>query len=223
MTKNILVICAHPDDESLGLGGTLAIHTKQKDNVSVLIFTTGQFARDESKKGILKRQKQGEKACKILGIKHVEFLFYDDQKLDTTPLTDITEKIESAIEKIKPNTVYTHFWGDMNQDHRRIYEATLIATRPQNNSTINEVICYETPSSTDNSFGSRNFIPNYFVDIKKVLKKKKHAVEQYKDEILEFPHPRSLDAIENRAQFWGSMVNLEYAEAFVKIREIKLV
>lgn len=221
--KNILVVCAHPDDESLGLGGTLAVHSKQKDNVYILIFATGQFSRDETKSGIEKRKKQGEKACKILGIKNVQFLNFEDQKLDTIPLTDIIGKIESAIKKIKPNRVYTHFWGDMNQDHRKIYEATLIATRPKKDSKISEVICYETPSSTDNTFGSRSFNPNYFVDIKNVLKKKKQAVSQYKNEIPEYPHPRSIESIENRAKFWGSKVNLDYAEAFVKIREIQFV
>ena len=221
--SNILAICAHPDDESLGLGGTLALHAKKGDLVHVLVFATGQYDRDESEKGISQRRMQGEKACKILGVKKFQFLNYDDQKLDTIPLTELTKKIEDAIKKWKPNTIYTHFWGDMNQDHRKIYEATLIATRPKKRSPIKEVICYETPSSTDNVYGSRNFNPNFFVDIKKFMKKKKQAVNQYRNEIPAFPHPRSIKAIDNRAKFWGSMVNLDYAEAFVKIREIRFV
>ena len=221
--KKILVICAHPDDESLGLGGTLALHSKNGDDVTVMIFGTGQYGRDETKKGIEDRMNQGKKACKILGVNKVQFQNYEDQKLDLVPLTELTAHIEKAIRKTKANTVYTHFWGDMNQDHRRIYEATLIATRPKKSNTVNELICFETPSSTDNNYGEVNFNPNYFVNIKKVLKQKKKAVSQYKNEILEYPHPRSLEAIENRAKFWGSKVNLDYAEAFIKIREIEFV
>jgi LmbE family N-acetylglucosaminyl deacetylase len=219
--SNILVICAHPDDESLGLGGTLAFHASCGDAVHVLMFATGQYGRDESKKGISERKKQGEKAFKILGVKKFQFLNYDDQKLDIVPLTELTKAIENAIKKWKPIIIYTHFWGDVNQDHRRVYEATLIASKPKLGSPIKQVICYETPSSTDITYGSNNFIPNFFVDIKKFIKKKNQAVVQYKKEISTFPHPRSIEAINNRAKFWGSLVNLECAEAFVKIREIK--
>ncbi len=221
--KNILVLCAHPDDESLGLGGTLTIHKNQKDNVHVRIFTTGQFGRDESKKGIEKRELECKKACKILGVKSVEFLNYDDQKLEFVDLTELVLHVESFIKKLKPKTVYTHFWGDMNQDHRRIYEATIIATRPKKNSIIEELICYETPSSTDNPIESKTFNPNYFVDIKKVISIKTKAIKQYKNEIPNYPHPRSIEAIQNRAKYWGSKLNLNYAEALLKIREIKLV
>lgn len=221
--NKILVICAHPDDESLGLGGTLALHSKNGDKINVLIFTTGQFGRDETDNGILERAKQGKKACKILGVNKVEFLGYEDQKLDSIPLTELTSHIEKAIKKSKANIVFTHFWGDMNQDHRRIYEATLIATRPKKQNTINSLICYETPSSTDNNYGENSFNPNYFVNIKKVLKIKERAISQYKDEVMEYPHPRSLEALRNRSKFWGSKINLDYAESFVKIKEIKFV
>ena len=98
--SNILVICAHPDDESLGLGGTLALHASQGDTVNVLMFATGQYGRDESKKGVSERQKQGEKAFKILGVKNSQFLNYDDQKLEIVPLTKLTKSIESAIKSI---------------------------------------------------------------------------------------------------------------------------
>jgi N-acetylglucosamine malate deacetylase 1 len=221
--SNILVICAHPDDESLGLGGTLALHASQGDTVNVLMFATGQYGRDESKKGVSERQKQGEKAFKILGVKNSQFLNYDDQKLEIVPLTKLTKSIESAIKKWKVNIIYTHYWGDINQDHRRVYEATLIASKPRLHSTIKQVICYETPSSTDITYGSNGFTPNYFVDIKKFINKKNKAIIQYKKEILAFPHARSIEAINNRAKFWGSIVNLEYAEAFVKIREIQSI
>jgi LmbE family N-acetylglucosaminyl deacetylase len=221
--KNILVVGAHPDDESLGLGGTLALHSQNGDNISLIIFATGQYQRDENEKGILKRRKQCEKASRILGINNIEFYNYDDQKLESVPLTELIRHIEVAIKKFKIDVVYTHFWGDMNQDHRRIYEATLIATRPKRGNKVNTIICYETPSSTDNTFGTNIFSPNYFVNIKKVVKTKEKAVSQYKNEIPKFPHPRSIEALKSRAKYWGSKINVEYAEAFVKIREIEFV
>lgn len=217
---NILVLGAHPDDESLGLGGTIAQHTKNGDNVNLIIFATGQYQRDEDGKGILRRRKQCEKASQILGINNVEFCNYSDQKLEFVSLTELVGIIEDAIKKFKIDVIYTHFWGDMNQDHRRIYEATLIAIRPTKNK-ITSVICYETPSSTDNIFAENNFNPNYFVNVKKVLKTKERAISQYKNEISEFPHTRSLESLKNRSKYWGSKINIEYAEAFVKIREIK--
>lgn len=218
--KNILVVCAHPDDESLGLGGTLSSHVQNGDNVNIIIFATGQYARDETKDGIMERRQQCEKACTILGIKKVEFLDYSDQKLDLVPLTQLVEHIETKVRDLKIDILYTHFWGDMNQDHRKIHEATIIATRINNEHIVKQIICFETPSSTDNILSDQNFNPNYFVNIEKTMEIKKKAISQYTTEIKDYPHPRSLESIENRAKFWGSKINHEYAEAFIKVREI---
>ena len=166
--EKILVVCAHPDDETLGLGGTIKLHSLNGSIVHVLNFADGESARKKSTDNIIKRQKQALKASSILGIKETEFLDYEDQKLDTIPLVELSKHIESAIKRWKPTIVYTHFWGDVNQDHRVLFDATMIATRPTPNSKINKVICYETPSSTE--WGNEKFFPNYFVDIQKVSK-----------------------------------------------------
>jgi N-acetylglucosamine malate deacetylase 1 len=108
----------------------------------------------------------------------------------------------------------------MNQDHRRIYDATLIATRPTMNFVVKNLLCFETPSSTDNPRHSEVFNPNYFVDIKLVIKKKIKALQQYNDELQPYPLPRSEESIINRAKYWGSRIGVEYAEAFYKVREI---
>lgn len=216
--EKILVVCAHPDDETLGLGGTIRNHILKKDSVFLLCFSHGQFDRDESDRGISEREQQAKNALKILGTKNSRFLRYPDQKLDTISLTKLAKDIENVVKKIKPNRVYTHFWEDMNQDHRRVFEATLIAARQTPQSPITELICYETPSSTD--WGKRTFQPNYFVDITKTLKYKLKALKNYKDEISKFPHPRSLEAVEHRAAYWGSSVGRKYAEAFMIFRKI---
>lgn len=218
--KKVLVLCAHPDDETLGIGGTIALHVQKKDKVFVLIFATGQFGRDSSTKGIEKRKEQGKKACKVLGVNQVEFLNYDDQQLETVLLTELTKKIESVINKWKPSIVYTHFWGDVNQDHRRIFEASLIALRPKPNSYVDKIMCFETPSSTEWGSPNLKFEPNTFVNIEKVLSKKLTALKVYKGEIEKHPHPRSKTSVLNRAKYWGSLVGLKYAEPLINVREI---
>ncbi len=216
--EKILVISAHPDDETLGLGGTIKLHSLSGSKVYVLNFADGESSRKKSIKKISKRKKQGEKAAAILGIKETKFLDYEDQKLDTVPIVELSKCIESAIKKWNPTIVYTHFWGDVNQDHRVLFEATIIATRPTPNSKIKKIICYETPSSTE--WGYQQFNPNYFIDISKVKKVKIKAFQQYKDEIKSFPHPRSEESIMNRSNYWGSSVGIKNAEAFFILRDI---
>lgn len=218
--NKILVICAHADDETLGLGGTLCHHVKKGDTVNVLIFTDGESARKESSSKIKMRQNQAKKAAKELGIVKIEFLDYPDQQLDIIPLKDLAKKIENKIEEYSPNIVYTHYWGDVNQDHRRMFEATLIACRPVPNSSIKQILCYETPSSTEWGNPFENNQPNLFVNIEKFIDKKIKAFTNYSGEIKSFPHPRSKKAIKNRAMFWGSTVGIKYAEVFYIIREI---
>ena len=218
--ENVLAICAHPDDETLGLGGTLARHAESGDNVSVLIFADGQFKRDNSSSGIKKRRDQAKKACSTIGVKKVEFLNFTDQKMDTIPLVEIIDKIEMAIKKSCASILYAHYWGDVNQDHRRLFEASLVASRPHSQSTIKQLICFETPSSTEWGGLQNNFSPNLFVNIEKTIGKKLAALKEYKEEIGRFPHPRSIEAIENRSKFWGSTAGVKNAEAFRIVRQI---
>ena len=216
--EKILVICAHPDDETLGLGGTIKLHSLNGSKVYVLNFADGESSRKKFTNNILERQKQAIKAASILGIKETKFLDYEDQKLDTVPLVELSKQIELAIKKWNPSIVYTHFWGDVNQDHKVLFDATIIATRPTPNSKINKVICYETPSSTE--WGNQNFKPNHFINIQKVSKMKIKAFQQYRNEIKKFPHPRSKQSILIRSNYWGSSIGIENAEAFIILRDI---
>ncbi len=216
--KRVLVLSAHPDDETLGLGGTIAKMSKNGDIIYVLVFADGETARKNNKLKISERRKQAKDASKVLGIKQIEFLNYEDQKLDTIPLVELSKHIENAIRKWNPNVIFTHFYGDVNQDHKAVFDATLIATRPTPKSKITEVICYETPSSTE--WGIQKFNPNFYEDISKFIKTKQSAFKKYKGEIEMFPHPRSLEAIFLISKRWGSTIGLKHAEAFLKIREI---
>jgi len=216
--EKILITCAHPDDETLGLGGTIKLHTLQGNKVFVLIFADGESGRTTSSNRIKQRKSQAEEARTILGINEIKFLDYPDQRLDTIPVLELSKQIELQIKKWKPTVVYTHFWGDVNQDHKRVFEATLIATRPIPKSRVDRFICFETPSSTE--WGYQNVKPNLFVDIQKVLDKKLKAFRKYKNEVMKYPHPRSEKAIIDKSRYWGTTVGIKHAEAFYVLREL---
>jgi len=218
VSERILVVCAHPDDEVLGIGGTLILEAKTK-KIFVLIIADGESSRGNFSR-VNVRKKQAKNACSIIGINKLEFLDYPDQKLDVINSLEISQKIENVIKKWKPNTVYTHSNNDLNQDHRKVFEATSIAVRPLPESRIKKFYCFETMSSTEWGFNEK-FNPNCFVNIESVINKKLKAVSQYKQEIREYPHPRSIESIKNRAKYWGTIVGIRYAEAFQMIREIK--
>jgi LmbE family N-acetylglucosaminyl deacetylase len=216
--KKILVLAAHPDDETFGLGGTIVKHSKNRDDVFVLTFTEGESARKINEKNIIKRRENAKKACAVLGVKKTKFLDFQDQKLDSIPLLELCKEIESVIKIWKPEIIYTHFWGDLNQDHRRIFEASMIASRPIGKYFPTKILCYEVPSSTE--WGINGFKPNIFVDVEEVSSTKIRACKYYKNELRKFPHPRSLKALSIREQYWGSVSNKKHAEAFVLVREV---
>jgi LmbE family N-acetylglucosaminyl deacetylase len=234
----ILVIAAHPDDEVLGMGGTITKYVKNGDSVKIIIMATGIFSRrsfnntnasvyevDESVLGEMSKQvqnlqKDAIKASKIMGVKDVEFLNFPDNEMDKKSNLEITKKIESIISKFKPDIVFTHSQHDVNIDHRIIYDATITATRPFSKFKVKEVISFEVPSSTEWYFPSK-FSPNMFIDINKELSTKIKALSAYKTEINDFPHPRSLEGIEVIAKHWGTVSGFNASEAFYIVRQLK--
>lgn len=223
----ILCIAAHPDDEVLGCGGTMAKLSAQNEIYS-LILGEGITSRDESEK-----QKNDElkslnenmlAANKILGIKQVFTENLPDNKFDTVPLLTIIKIIEKYITKIKPEIVYTHHKGDLNIDHRITFDAVLTACRPIENMPVKKILSFEIPSSTEwNSYSMINsFNPNVFEDISKTVDKKLDAMSAYKNEVRLNPHPRSLEKIKALAEIRGAASGLNYAEAFMLIRELRM-
>ena len=221
--ETILVISAHPDDEVLGLGGTISKYSSSND-IFLLILSDGESARHKEKNldKISEREKNAKEAAKILGIKKVIFSRFEDQMLDSIPIKNICKSIEEVIAEFNPTIVFTHHKGDVNQDHRRCFEASMIAVRPTSDKSIKKIYTYSVLSSSEWSgpFQDSAFLPNTFVDIEGHLEKKILAMQKYSNELELFPHPRSVEMIKSEAKFWGSSVGLNAAESFFLVREI---
>ncbi|MFH0770606.1 MAG: PIG-L deacetylase family protein [Candidatus Peregrinibacteria bacterium] len=227
---NILVVAAHPDDETLGCGGTIARYADAGAAVSILILGEGVTARAADRSAgspaaLERLRQQAEAAGNTLGARRVILQGLPDNRFDTVPLLDIAKVIEKTIEEFRPDIVFTQHGGDLNIDHERTFRAVLTATRPMAGSSVRSVFAYEVPSSTEWAFQkfSPVFRPNVFVDIGGTLEKKIAACCLYTEEMRPFPHPRSPEALRAHAQYWGSTAGLGAAEAFELIRDIQRI
>lgn len=222
----ILAIVAHPDDEIIGLGGTLAKHIKIGDEVKVIILGDGKTSRYQQYKEIDPVQKESSDketsaALKKLGITNFTKKTLPDNRFDSLPLLDIVKIISEQIQSFYPDIIYTHHYGDLNIDHQKTSEAVIISTRPTEYPYLNRLLMFETLSATEMS-GPRNthaFLPNVFRDISNELNQKLEAMNCYQSELKKFPHPRSLKAIQINAELWGAKSGFLAAEPFVLFRE----
>ena len=214
--NKILVIAAHPDDELLGCGGTVALHKLNGDDVVFVIVCEGDSLRYDNASTF--HQDQIYSAAKILGVSQVHSLKYPDQKLETILLTDLIQSLIDIISEYKPNIIYTQYGGDINRDHKILFEAVQVASRPTEK-YIDTIYAFDTASSTEWAF-PRNFIPDTWVDISKTLDTKLKAMQCYKSELRDYPHPRSIKALQYKAYAWGNQVLVDAAEVFMTIRKI---
>lgn len=213
--SKILVIASHPDDECLGCGATMHKYANEGHDVYCLILGEGAICRELEGGNLIK---QSQEAGKIIGFKDMRFECLPDNKFDTIPLLDICHRIERHVNKICPDTVYTHFKGDLNIDHRLTFQATMTAMRP-NRSSVKEIYSYEVPSSTE--WGFEAFKPNVFVEISyQELDTKIKAMQCYTTEIRPYPHPRSAAGLRAHAEYFGTVAGVKLAEAFELIRKI---
>lgn len=215
----ILIIVAHPDDEVLGCGATIAKHIDNGDVVQVIFLSDGFSSRDDDDS----RNRNAKMASKVLACKDPVFLNYPDNQLDTVPLLDIVKKIEKHINMLQPKVIYTHFFGDLNIDHQITHKAVMTACRPQPNFCVKEIFSFETLSATHwQSFSMGGvFSPNYFVDTSGFMTVKIEALKCYDVEMRNDPHARSYQAVESLSRFRGSIIGAQDAEAFIVERLIK--
>jgi len=224
----VLVIAAHPDDEVLGMGGTIAKYAAKGDEVAVLIVTDGstsQYRNDPKLQDILQAKKVETSNCAaVLGIKHVFYGELPDMKLDVIPHIEINHVIENVITDFQPSIVFTHFSGDINKDHRCVYESTLVACRLVTEQCVKRLFLYSVPSSTEWNVQTTSsaFLPNWYEDISgEYVEKKYKAVECYKTELREYPHPRSIQYLRTADTAEGNRVGLLSAESFILLRSIE--
>lgn len=217
---NVLVVAAHPDDEVLGCGGCIAKHTASGDSVNILILAEGATSRDEERNVQIRIEQVSalrQAACEaadILGALPPRFCGLPDNRLDSLILLDITKRVEAVVKEVQPSIVYTHHGGDLNIDHRIVYQAVMTACRPVPHSTVKAIYSFETLSSTEWSSPTigPTFLPTRFVDIKEFLGQKLNALEAYSEEMMDFPHARSIEAIKALARLRGASAGMEAAE-----------
>jgi len=228
MSHVILVVAAHPDDEILGVGGTVRRLVDEGAQAYALILGEGATSRLDSRAStdsstLQELHADTLSAAKQVGYSDVFFANLPDNRFDSVDLLDVIKIVERYVKEIAPVQVYTHHHGDLNIDHRVTCEAVATATRPLNNCPVRDVLCFETLSSTEWAFptGLSVFRPNQFVNIRqKGLQAKLAAMRCYRSELAEFPHPRSLKALEAAATKWGSVVGFEAVEAFEVLRRV---
>jgi len=214
----VLVIAAHPDDEILGCGGTIALHVARGDIVHVMIACESESLRYSSRDQNVDMDRQMRQAARALGVDDVRQLGFPDQRLDTMPLIDLIAPLEHAIREIRPSVVYCQYGGDLNRDHQLLFKAALVAVRPMEE-FIDAIFAFETLSSTEWAY-PRTFAPDSWVDITDTLESKLAAMSCYRSELREYPHPRSLKAIRSKAEATGTQCCLAAAEAFMTVRRV---
>ena len=221
--KKVLVVAAHPDDEILGCGATIARHVQAGDEVHVIILAEGATSRDEKRDrdkrhdDLANLAAASQKARSILGTTSLTLHHFPDNRMDSVDLLDVIKVVESTTTQIKPEIVYTHHAGDLNIDHRLTHQAVVTACRPLPQQTVNTLLFFEVPSSTElqTSGAVPSFTPNWFVDVSTTLASKLEALRAYGAEIPPWPHSRSIEAVEHLAHWRGSNIGVEAAEAFV--------
>jgi len=223
MSKTVLIVAAHTDDETLGCGGTIARHVADGDNVYSVFMADGVSSRAQADHNDLAtRNAAAEYARKILGVSENFYLGLPDNRLDSFPLIEVIQRLEPIIRKLQPNIIYTHHHGDLNVDHRITHQATLTACRPMPGSSIQAIYAFEVMSSTEWATPTAEpFVPNHYVDISDQLDTKIDALRAYQLEMRDAPHSRSIEHLAHLAHHRGHTVGMVAAEAFVTVKTVR--
>ncbi len=217
--KKIAVFAPHPDDETLGCGGTLLKYKSLGYKIYWIIITSVENNAEFNNSFIKSRQKEIKKVAKKFGFENTFELGFPTKKLDTIPMDHLVNSVSKILSKIKPEEIFLNFGNDIHTDHQVSYKAVTSATKSFRAQYVKKILLYETLSETHYQLpnSDNTFNPNYFVDITKFIKKKCEIMKIYKSEIMEHPKPRSIDSIYNLAKFRGSRCISNFAESFICI------
>lgn len=219
--KNVVVIAPHPDDETLGCGGTILKNINEGNNVYWVIVTNSSEELGFSKESIDNRKKEIDIVSRMYGFKAVYNLNFPTTKLENIDKSDIIKKISDCIIETNAEIIYIPNWGDVHSDHRIVAEAAISCTKWFRYPSVKTIYSYETLSETE--FGINNsinrFNGNVFVNIEKFIEKKSEIMNVFKSEVGEFPFPRSEEAIRALAMIRGTAVGCKYAESFMLLRQ----
>lgn len=225
MSKQILIIAVHPDDETLGAGGTILKHIAQGDEVHC-IFCTDVFEEEGfSQEVVATREDEIAKVSSLYGFSSIHRLGLKTMRVDEYTRSELVRKFSKIFKEIKPNVLYLPFCDDVHSDHRCIFEAVFSCTKSFRYPSIERVLMMETLSETEfaPSLPHRSFIPNVFVDITEFIEKKCEIMQIYKSEVAPPPFPRSIENIKALALYRGSTMGSStsptYAETFMLLKE----
>ncbi|MDQ2985005.1 MAG: PIG-L family deacetylase [Actinomycetota bacterium] len=219
---NVLVFAAHPDDDVLGMGGTIAVHADAGDKVRVVCVTDGsstQYPDDAAVRA--QKNDEAQRAAQELGVEQYVHLDLPDMHLDTLSHVEINTVVEEHVRDFAPSVLYTAH-PDVNLDHRALFDSVAVATRPVPGQVVRRVLTYAPTSSTEWTPAATNwFVPNWFVDVTATFERKLRAFACFETEGREYPHPRSERALRAHAEFFGASVGVEFAEPFVLVRNLE--
>ncbi len=221
--NKVLIVAAHPDDEVLGVGGTVLRHIGEGDEVYCIIMAEGMASRNpiDSENALLELKDDSKRVARFIGFKETFYFGFPDNCMDRINLLTVVKKVESVIDRVEPDIVYTHHEFDLNIDHRICFQSVITACRPISNKI--DIYTFETLSSTE--WQSKNrvnvFVPNTYVDISRFMDRKLEAMRLYRSELCEYPHPRSIEGIKILAQKRGLESGLKYAEGCHLVRRIR--
>jgi LmbE family N-acetylglucosaminyl deacetylase len=225
----VLVMAAHPDDEVLGCGATMANHVRAGDDVHVVILGEGTtsrsgVSRSAATEGLRQLGAGARRANEILGVNDVTLMTFPDNRMDAVALLDVVKAVEEHVTRVRPDVVYTHHAGDVNVDHNIVHRAVMAATRPVPGASLEALLFFEVQSSTEWQTGGSafTFSPNWFEDVSETLSSKLRALEEYESEMRAWPHSRSIRAVEYLARWRGATIGVNAAEAFMLGRRVRI-
>ncbi|WP_027937102.1 PIG-L deacetylase family protein [Anaeroarcus burkinensis] len=220
--KKVVVIAPHPDDETLGCGGTLLRHRHEGDEIFWMIVTHMTEEAGFSEERIERRRKEVEKVAQAYGFSKTYEMKFPTTRLESVAIGTLVMEIGDVIKEVGPEIVYAPFDGDIHSDHKIVFNAAMSCTKWFRYPTIKRVLCYEALSETEFAIDpiANAFRPNVFINITEYFSRKIEIMRIYQSELGEFPFPRSEEAMQALAMFRGSSAGCKYAESYMMLKEL---